>query len=90
MQTSKPATPTNFIPITLWTSANLQAYHLKLNMENDKETNTILASMDCVVNALDDLARAYRKACGLDGAYDLELRKAEILIEAWREAKKVT
>jgi len=45
--------------------------------------------MDYVVNALDDLARAYRKACGLDGAYDPELRKAEILIEAWREAKKV-
>ena len=59
-------------------------------MKDDEETRTILTSMDCVVNALDDLARAYRKACGLDGAYDPELRKAEILIEAWREAKKVT
>jgi hypothetical protein len=58
-------------------------------MEDDEETRTILTSMDCVVNALDDLARAYRKACGLDGAYDPELRKAEILIEAWREAKKI-
>lgn len=58
-------------------------------MKDDEETRTILTSMDYVVNALDDLARAYRKACGLDGAYDPELRKAEILIEAWREAKKV-
>jgi hypothetical protein len=59
-------------------------------MEDDEETRTIISSMDCVVEALDNLARAYRKACGLDGAYDPELRKAEILIEAWREAKKVT
>jgi len=58
-------------------------------VKDDEETRTILTSMDYVVNALDDLARAYRKACGLDGAYDPELRKAEILIEAWREAKKV-
>ena len=58
-------------------------------MEDDEETRTILTSMDCVVDALDNLARAYRKACGLDGAYDPELRKAEILIEAWREAKKI-
>jgi hypothetical protein len=71
-------------------SANLQAYQQELNMEDDKESYLIIASMDYVVDALDDLARAYRKACGLDGAYDLELRKAEILIEAWREAKKVT
>lgn len=59
-------------------------------MGDDEETRTIISSMDCVVEALDNLARAYRKACGLDGAYDLELRKAEILIEAWREAKKAT
>ena len=58
-------------------------------MEDDKETHTILASMDYVVDALDDLARAYRKTNGLDGAYDPELRKAEIIIESWREAKKV-
>ena len=58
-------------------------------MKDDEETRTILTSMDCVVNALDDLARAYRKTHGLDGAYDPELRKAEILIEAWREAKKI-
>jgi hypothetical protein len=71
-------------------SANLQEYQQELNMEDDKESHLILTSMDYVVDALDDLARAYRKACGLDGAYDPELRKAEILIEAWREAKKVT
>jgi hypothetical protein len=58
-------------------------------MEDDKETHTILASMDYVVNALDDLARAYRKTNGLDGAYDPELRHAEIIIDSWREAKKV-
>jgi hypothetical protein len=59
-------------------------------MEDDKESHIILASMDYVVDALDDLARAYRKTNGLDGAYDPELRKAETIIETWREAKKVT
>ena len=58
-------------------------------MEDDKESHIILASMDYVVNALDDLARAYRKTHGLDGAYDPELRHAEIIIDSWREAKKV-
>lgn len=59
-------------------------------MEDDKESHIILASMDYVVDALDDLARAYRKTHGLDGAHDPELRKAELIIKLWREAKKVT
>jgi len=58
-------------------------------VKDDKETDTILASMDYVVDALDDLARAYRKTHGLDGAYDPELRKAELIIHLWREAKKI-
>jgi hypothetical protein len=58
-------------------------------MEDNEETRTILTSMDYVVDALDDLARAYRKTRGLDGAYDSELRKAEMIIHLWREAKKI-
>lgn len=58
-------------------------------MEDSEETRTILTSMDYVVDALDDLARAYRKTHGLDGAYDPELRKAEMIVHLWREAKKI-
>jgi hypothetical protein len=41
-----------------------------------------------VIKVLEDLARAYRKNHGLDGAYDPELRAAENIIEKYYANKK--
>lgn len=53
------------------------------------DTNLIDEVVDQLMGAMENLARAYRKTNGLDGAYDPELRMAEKLIEAWKESKKV-
>lgn len=52
------------------------------------DTNLIDEVVDQLMGAMENLARAYRKTNGLDGAYDPELRMAEKLIEAWKESKQ--
>jgi hypothetical protein len=43
--------------------------------------------MDVVIGAMDNLARAYRRTNGLDGAWDEELRVAEEIIAEYKAAK---
>jgi hypothetical protein len=46
-----------------------------------------IAAMDVVIEAMDNLARAYRRTNGLDGAWDEELRVAEEIITEYKAAK---
>lgn len=46
-----------------------------------------IAAMDVVIKAMDNLARAYRRTNGLDGAWDEELRVAEEIITEYKAAK---
>lgn len=46
-----------------------------------------IAGLDVVIKAMDNLARAYRRTNGLDGAWDEELRVAEEIIAEYKAVK---
>ena len=64
-------------------SASLQVCRRGSNV-SDVE---FIVAMDVVIEAMDNLARAYRRTNGLDGAWDEELRVAEEIITEYKAAK---
>jgi hypothetical protein len=45
----------------------------------------MLLTFENLIKVLDDLAKAYRKTNGLDGAYDKELLTAELILKKYAD-----